>query len=99
MDCERKSYYADVLTPSNSRESSRCRGITVTSSISHRKPTSFGVRPGSRRSAMSVCCCHALRPGNVVNAGESGSEGGTRDVVKFAFPYRPIRGAKRRTTA
>lgn len=40
------------LTPINSRLSSFCRGITVTISISHKKATSDGVRPGGRGNAM-----------------------------------------------
>jgi hypothetical protein len=39
-------------TPSNSRLSSFWRGITVTISISQRKATSAGVRPGGRGNAM-----------------------------------------------
>lgn len=40
------------LTPSNSSPSSRCRGTTVTVSISQRKATSGGVKPGGKGSAM-----------------------------------------------
>jgi hypothetical protein len=34
-------------------DSSRCRGTTVTSSISHRKATSEGTRPEGRGKAMA----------------------------------------------
>lgn len=40
------------LTPSNCRLSSRCRGITVTSSISHRKAISDGRRPAGNGNAI-----------------------------------------------
>jgi hypothetical protein len=40
------------LTPNSSRPWSFCRGITVTSSISQRKPTSLGVSPGGRGRAI-----------------------------------------------
>jgi hypothetical protein len=40
------------LTPSNCRPSSLCRGITVTSSISHKNATSEGVNPGGKGNAM-----------------------------------------------
>lgn len=40
------------LTPSNCSPSSRCRGMTVTSSISQRKAVSGGVRPTGRGSAI-----------------------------------------------
>jgi hypothetical protein len=40
------------LTPSKSRLSSFWRGITVTISISQRKATSVGERPGGRGNAM-----------------------------------------------
>lgn len=40
------------LTPRRSRLSSRWRGITVTISISQRKATSIGVKPGCRGNAM-----------------------------------------------
>lgn len=40
------------LTPSNSSLSSRCRGMTVTSSISQRKAISAGTRPGGSGRAM-----------------------------------------------
>ena len=39
-------------TPSSSRPSSLWRGMMVTSSISHKKATSEGVRPDGRGSAM-----------------------------------------------
>jgi hypothetical protein len=39
-------------TPSSSSRSSRWRGITVTSSISHRNAISGGVSPGGRGNAM-----------------------------------------------
>jgi hypothetical protein len=41
-------------TPSNARASSRCRGMTVTSSISHRNAISGGVSPGGRGSAIAA---------------------------------------------
>lgn len=40
------------LTPRSSSPSSRCRGTTVTSSISQRKATSGGVKPGGKGDAM-----------------------------------------------
>lgn len=40
------------LTPSNSSPSSRCRGTTVTVSISQRKATSGGVKPDGKGSAI-----------------------------------------------
>lgn len=40
------------LTPSNSNLSSFCRGMTVTSSISHRNAISGGVKPGGSGNAM-----------------------------------------------
>ena len=49
-----------ALTPSSSSLSSLCRGITVTSSISHRKPTSLGTRPGGRGRAIA-CRCASLK--------------------------------------
>jgi hypothetical protein len=45
--------HREYLTPSNSSESRRWRGMTVTSSISQRKPTSLGVRPGGRGRAIT----------------------------------------------
>jgi len=56
--CRASSRLTDVrfhvgrLTPSSSRPSRRWRGITVTSSISQRKATSVGMRPGLRGKAM-----------------------------------------------
>lgn len=44
------------LTPRSSRPSSRCRGMTVTSSISQRKATSEGESPGGRGNAMMTVC-------------------------------------------
>lgn len=49
------------LTPSSSSPSSLWRGITVTSSISQRKPTSLGVRPGGSGRAI-VCLGAYLYP-------------------------------------
>lgn len=46
----------ELVTPSSSSESRRWRGITVTISISHRKATSAGVRPGFSGNAMSNAC-------------------------------------------
>lgn len=46
---------AEMRTPRSSSPSSLCRGITVTCSISHRKPTSEAVRPGGRGNAMLEC--------------------------------------------
>ncbi len=42
------------LTPRRLRLSRRCRGTTVTISISQRKATSIGVRPACRGNAMVV---------------------------------------------
>ena len=53
----RTSYYMFVLTPKSSRASRRWRGITVTCSISQRKPTSLGVSPGGRGRAMLRVLC------------------------------------------
>lgn len=52
MSAARNRAYAAALTPSSSRDSSLCRGVIVTSSISHKKPTSLGVSPGGRGSAI-----------------------------------------------
>lgn len=41
-----------LLTPSRFRLSSRCRGTTVTISISHRNATSIGVNPDCKGSAI-----------------------------------------------
>jgi hypothetical protein len=41
-------------TPSNESASSRCRGTMVTSSISHRKAISGGVKPGGSGNAMTA---------------------------------------------
>lgn len=54
--CLRRSHCYGALTPSSSRPSNFCRGITVTSSISQRKPTSDGVRPGGSDSAILYRC-------------------------------------------
>ena len=43
-----------VLTVRSERDSKRCRGTTVTSSISQRKATSVGVKPGARGNAISI---------------------------------------------
>lgn len=43
------------LTERSSMLSRRCRGTTVTSSISHRKATSEGTRPNGRGKAMVSC--------------------------------------------
>jgi hypothetical protein len=43
------------LTPRSCSASSRCRGITVTSSISQRNATSGGVKPGGRGNAIVFC--------------------------------------------
>lgn len=48
---------AALLTPNKSRLSSRCRGTTVTISISHKNATSIGVRPGGKGKAMSTSNC------------------------------------------
>jgi hypothetical protein len=44
-------------TPNNSSPSSLWRGITVTSSISHRNAISGGVSPGGRGNAMLATRC------------------------------------------
>jgi len=49
---KKRTYSGDQLTPSSWRLSSLWRGITVTNSISQRKATSDGVKPGGRGSAM-----------------------------------------------
>jgi len=42
------------LTPSSSSPSSRCRGMTVTISISQRKAISGGVKPGGNGKAIQT---------------------------------------------
>lgn len=49
------------LTERRFRLSRRCRGTTVTISISQRKATSIGVRPACRGNAMVVRVCVSCR--------------------------------------
>lgn len=51
-----------LLTPKSSRASRRWRGMTVTCSISARKPTSLGVSPAGRGRAMAVSVCAIALP-------------------------------------
>ena len=52
-----RNWLGRELTPSRLRLSSRCRGTTVTISISHRKATSIGVSPGARGNAIFRLKC------------------------------------------
>lgn len=52
-DCARRGA-GGVHTPRSSSPPSLCRGMTVTSSISHRKAISGGVSPGGRGNAIII---------------------------------------------